>query len=63
MSWKLKEKYKGHKPINFNIPLDKLSKKQIEGLKESVRELYFEKAGATIKKEKKSFKAKKIEDL
>jgi hypothetical protein len=63
MTWKLKEKYKGEQPINFNIPLDKLSNKQIEGLLESHRELYFEKAGATIKKEKKVFKSKKIEDL
>ena len=63
MSWKLKEKYKGEQPINFNIPLDKLSKKQIEGLKEAIRELYFEKVGLGTKKIAKAFKSKKIEDL
>ena len=63
MSWKVKEEYKGHKPINFNLPLEELSQSQIEGLKEGVRGLYFEKGGATTKKVKKSFKPTKIEDL
>jgi len=63
MTWKIKEKYKGHQPINFNLPLDKLSQKQIKGLKQKRRELYFEKTGSDIKKAKKVFKAKKIEEL
>ena len=63
MAWKVKEIYKEEQPINFNLPLNKLSQKQIEGLLEQHRELYFEKVGSGIKKDKKSFKPKKIEDL
>ena len=63
MTWKLKDKYKGVQPNNINLPLDKLSQKQIKGLLEHLRETYFEKAGVTTKKEKKAFKPNKIEDL
>jgi hypothetical protein len=63
MTWKVKEKYKGHQPINFNIPLDQLSQKQIKGIYEGHREFYFEKIGSGIKKDKKAFKPTKIEEL
>ena len=63
MGYKVKEQYKGHHPVNFNLPLDKLSQKQIEGLLESHRELYFEATSKHTKKDGKALKPKKIEDL
>jgi hypothetical protein len=60
MSWKVKKEYKGHKPINFNLPLDELSQSQIEGLSPSHRDLYF---GKTSKLKKGADKHIKIEEL
>ena len=63
MSWKVKEEYKGHKPINFNLPLDELSQSQIEGLLPSHRDLYFESEGKVSKPKKSAGKHMKIEEL
>lgn len=60
MTWKVKEQYKGIQPNNINLPLDKLSQKQIEGLREHLRETYFEKKEKV--KKAKTIK-KRIEDL
>lgn len=41
MTWKLKKQYKGKQIDSINIPLDDLSQKQIESLREDVRENLF----------------------
>ena len=41
MAWKLKKEWEGKSIDNLNIPLDKLSQKQIAGLNESVRDALF----------------------
>ena len=63
MAWKIKDEFKGHKPINFNIRLDKLSQKQILALTEAHRTHYFENTKKDVKEKLKSLKTKKIEDL
>jgi hypothetical protein len=63
MTWKLKDEFKGHKPINFNVSLDTLSQKQILALKEARRTLYFENTKKDVKEKIKSFKTKKIEKI
>tara|TARA_R110002020_G_scaffold183360_8_gene379676 strand:- start:5938 stop:6135 length:198 start_codon:yes stop_codon:yes gene_type:complete len=64
--YKLKDKYKGHKPINFSTPLDKLQPHQIKNLPKHLLKLYFiEVAKEGVSKIAKKIKKKisNIEDL
>ena len=41
MAWKLKKEWQGKSIDSLNIPLDDLTQKQIEGLREGVRNSLF----------------------
>lgn len=53
MVWKLKKQYENKTLDTLKVPLSQLNQKQIEGLREKLRNKYFEQNSPKIKNKKK----------